>query len=343
MSVALLLEELRRRDIDLRAEGGQLRCSAPVGALGPELREQLQQHKGDILEFLRAAEALGRQQRAIVPLQPHGKRISVFAVAGHNGDVFCYRALAQHLGDDQPFFGLQPPGLDGQSAPIASVEDLAAYFAAQIRAFRPDGPYAIAGYCAGGTVAFELAQQLRRHGAAIPFVALFGSPYPGWYRFLPQLRRSLVQQAARVRKHARALATLSAAEWRSYIAGKLHQRMAQRDANRLAAADPVLVRRAQVEVATLAAVRRYTPAPFAGRVCLFLPSRAWLHSSRWLPAARDTEEFWGPDGCDGDNMLREPHVSAIADLFKHCRDGSETGREHSESPDTIQARPAHTH
>ena len=122
-----------------------------------------------ILGFLNSAKVLADQPRAIVPLQPLGTRPPVFAVAGHNGDVFCYRALAQHLGDDQPFFGLQPPGADGQSQPLTSVEDLAAYFASQIRAFQPNGPYLLAGYCAGGTIAFELARQLfggRCDGAA---------------------------------------------------------------------------------------------------------------------------------------------------------------------------------
>src|SRR5205823_4933449 len=88
------------------------------------------------------------------PLERRGTRTPVFAVAGHNGDVFCYRALAQQLGDDQPFFGLEPPGLDGRSEPLRRVEDLAAYFAEQMRAFQPGGPYILAGFCAGGTVAF---------------------------------------------------------------------------------------------------------------------------------------------------------------------------------------------
>src|SRR2546427_7475953 len=35
--------------------------------------------------------------------------------------------------------GLQPPGLDGRSEPLTRVEDLAAYFAAQIRTFHPNG------------------------------------------------------------------------------------------------------------------------------------------------------------------------------------------------------------
>jgi thioesterase domain-containing protein len=329
VSVTALLAELRRRDLQVWADGDQLRCSAPAGVLTPEVRDQLQRHKRVILEFLRSAEALARQERAIVPLQPRGAHVPVFAVPGHNGDVFCYRALAQHLGDDQPFFGLQPPGVDGEREPLRRVEDLAAYFAAQIRAFRPDGPYVIAGYCAGGTIAVELARQLLEQGATISFVALFASPYPAWYRFLPQLRERVVQKIERARTHLRALAPLSFAARRRYVTDTLHQRKARREAGRhaaLAAPDPVLVRRARVEAATLAGVRRYTPAEFAGRVSLFLPNKECLHPGsallRWRPVARYTDEYCGPDDCSGDSMLLEPCVPVIAERFKSCRDRS---------------------
>lgn len=326
MSVAALLAELRSRDMQLWADGDQLRCNAPAGVLTPQLRDQLQRHKGVILEFLRSAEALARQQRAIVPLQARGGRVPIFAVPGHNGDVFCYRALAQCLGDDQPFFGLQPPGVDGQRNPLTRVEDLAAYFAAQIRAFRPDGAYVIAGYCAGGTIAFELARQLREQGATIKLVALFASPYPTWYRFLPQLRERVAQYLERVGVHLRALASRSNAERRRYISDRLGQRRARREASRearrRASPDPVLVQRARVETATLFGVRRYTPRHFAGRVGLFLPNRAWLRPSdarlRWERVAPDTEEYFGPADCGGDGMLLEPHVPATAELFRSC-------------------------
>jgi thioesterase domain-containing protein len=320
----MFLASLRDRDIQVWAEGDRLRCSAPTGTLTPELREELRQRKDEVLKFLQSAGSIVRQSRGIVPLQPRGTYPPVFAFGGHNGDVFCFRFLAQHIGEDQPFFGLQPPGLDDQKEPLERVEDLAAYFAAEIRAFRPNGPYVIAGYCAGGTIAFELARQLLRNGAAVSTLALFGAPYPTSYRLLPQLRRRFVNQVARAVKHARALASLPAGEKRSYIAEKL----------RNARLDPVLVQRSKVARATFLALRRYVPGYFDGPLSLFVPCRQWAGARdelmRWRAVAKQVQEYFGPDTCNGDVMLREPYVSTFAGLFRQCR-VKRAGRESSSS------------
>ena len=293
-----------------------------VKALTPELRDQLRHRKSDIVEFLRSAKTIAQQQGAIVPLQPRGSLPPIFAVGGHNGDVFCYRALAQHLGNDQPLYGLQPPGLDGESAPLQCIEDLAAYFATQIHAFRPDGPCIVAGYCAGGTIAFELARQLRREGMTILFLALFGAPYPSRFRRLPMLRGRLRQQAERVLRHARVLAPRPLREWPAYIADRRRTRAAYRAAQGAAAGDPGLVLRGKVERATVAAGRRYTPGRFDGRLCLFVPSQDWVHSIdeplRWQSVAQDAERYFGPQDCDFNSMLLEPYAATFAELFQQA-------------------------
>ena len=326
MIVPALLQELRSRGIRIWADGDQLRCTAPTGVLTPELREQLRQRKTDIVDFLRSAQTLARQERAIVPLQPQGKRAPIFGVPGHNGDVFCYRFLAQQLGNDQPFFGLQPPGADGQREPLTCIEDLAAYFAAQILAYRPDSPYVITGYCAGGTIAFELARQLLEQGATIRFVALFTSPYPTAYRALSQLRQRVAGKVERVSTHARALLSLSNRERRQYIIQRLRDQKARRSAPP-ASPDPVAVLRARLEAATIVGLRRYAPRHFDGRLSLFLPNKGWLRPGspmlRWRRVARETEKYVGPDGCHGDHMLLEPHVPVFAGLFRGGRDAAE--------------------
>jgi thioesterase domain-containing protein len=317
--VSAFLQELQSRDIRVWADGDQLRCTAPAGVLTPELREQLRERKTDIVEFLRSAQTLARQERAIVPLQPHGTRAPIFGVPGHNGDVFCYRFLAQQLGEDQPFFGLQPPGVDGQREPLTSIEDLAAYFAAQILTYRPDSPYVITGYCAGGTIAFELARQLLEQGSDIRFVALFTSPYPTVYRPLSQFRQRVADKVERVNAHARALLSRSNGARREYIIHRLRDWKARRNAPP-ASPDPVEVLRAKIQAATIVGLRRYTPRHFDGRLSLFIPNKGWLRPGspmlRWKRVARETEQFVGPDGCHGDHMLLEPHVPVIADLFR---------------------------
>jgi thioesterase domain-containing protein len=329
VSVAAFLEELRSHDVQVWPEGDQLRCNAPAGVLTPALRDQLRERKRDIVQFLRSAETAARQQRAIIPLQPRGDRIPVFAVGGHNGDVFCYRALAQHLGPNQPFFGLQPPGLDGESEPLTTVEELAKYFAAQIRASRPSGASIIAGYCAGGAIAFELAWQLLQQGASIGFVALFAGRYPTWFRPLAQMRQRVVGCADRVETHAHALAPLSNGERRRYLTDMFGRLIARPDVRRPTEADPALALRAKVQRATMEGIRRYRPPYLPGRLSLFLPSSKARRPTeglvRWRTLAREVEEYCGPDGCEGDVMLLEPHVPAIAALFQRCRDGNQEG------------------
>jgi thioesterase domain-containing protein len=329
VNTAAFLATLRGRDIQVWAEGGQLRCSAPPGTLSTEFRDELRQRKSDILKFLDTAQSLARQQRAIIPLQPRGTRTPVFAVAGHNGDVFCYRTLVQYLGDDQPFFGLQPPGLDGQSQPLTCIEDLAAYFAAQIKAFQPEGPYIIAGYCAGGATAFELAQQLLRAGSTVKVLALFGAPYATAYQFRSQMRLRFETQWARVSGHVRALASLSGAQRRAYILEKLKLILPRSDAEskinpatagqKSKISPEVLAQRIKVQRATFVALARYNPSHFAGRLLLLLPCKAWAHSSRkplrWRSVAEHVEEHYGPDDCHTDVMLLEPHAAVFAKLF----------------------------
>ena len=52
MNASALLEDLRRRDVALEAEGGRLHVDAPAGAITDELRAALEENKGRLLELL---------------------------------------------------------------------------------------------------------------------------------------------------------------------------------------------------------------------------------------------------------------------------------------------------
>ena len=314
MNIAEFLESLRQLGVQLRVDDGNLRVNAPTGVLNAERRARIAERKPEIIEFLSLADKVRDQQPAIVPLQPLGSKPPIFAAAGHNGDVFCYRALAQQLGADQPFFGLQPLGYDPNSEPITRVEDLAAYFARQILAFRPGQECIIVGYCAGGTVAFELLRQLRAVGHPIKRFVLIGAPLSTWYRW-PSYSLSLARYWL----------------WRSLRACRLAFRLGGRKATqtlleRIAptvATDEqdrtLLARRHKVEQATAKAVTKYEPAQQDIHADIILPASYVVQTRdsllQWKAFVTSHRCFTCTVDCTNETMLLPENAPHVAGLF----------------------------
>jgi len=324
VNALVLLSELRSRDIYVWEESGRLKCDAPAGALTPELVETLRERSDELIGFMRSTRSAANRLTAMVPLQPRGSAPPIFGVPGHNGDVFCFISLARHLGEDQPFYGLQPPGVDGRERPFECIEDLAAHFEEQIRAFNPNGPFVVVGQCAGCVTAFELGRRLHESGAAVESVALFGAPFAARFGRLPRLLDDAEawtkEQIRRTAAHASALRSRKPAQWREYFAEKLGLVRSQRAGGDAAKPDAVLTLRAAVERATLEAARRYRPRRFGGRLRLFLPSHAAPRTRdqplRWRAFAAESEVWYGPTGCRADTMLREPYAKKVAEAFR---------------------------
>lgn len=295
MDAAALLSTLRAREVRLWIEDAQLKCSAPVGALDAELRKDLASQKQEIMAFLRQAEALKSGPASIVPIKPEGSRPPIFAVSGHGGDVFYFLPLARHLHVEQPLIGVQPPGLDG-SEPLTSVEALARYEIEQIRRYRPHGPYLIAGHCAGGTLAFEVAQQLVAAGQEVALLALIGSPFPTMFG-----RASLLW--VRLSSYAEALTPRA-------FARRLRLRLERQKAQALLGS-AALTARQRVEGATVAAVHGYAPRLYRGRVDLFVTADRWHRAHLWRAFAGTLREHHLED-FGVDDLLLGPHVSILA-------------------------------
>ncbi len=126
----------------------------------------------DLAQILRG-EASSSGWSPLVAIQTNGSRPPIFCFHGAGGNVLNYRDLSKHLGTDQPFYGLQSQGLDGSCPPLTKIEDMAALYVKDIRKIQAHGPYLLAGYCGGGTIAFEAAQQLQAMNEPIALLALF--------------------------------------------------------------------------------------------------------------------------------------------------------------------------
>ncbi len=117
-----------------------------------------------------------------VPIRAGGSLPPLFCVHTIGGNLFHYFELARALPDDQPVIGLNAVGVGGGEPARTSVEAIAADCIAAMREQQPHGPYRIAGFSSGGTVAFEMAQQLLAAGEQIAFLGLLDTWAPGVYR-----------------------------------------------------------------------------------------------------------------------------------------------------------------
>jgi amino acid adenylation domain-containing protein len=140
----------------------------------------------------------------LVEIQSGGSSTPLFFVPGGGGNVLYFYALARRLGPEQPFYGLQSMGLDGESEPCNRVEDMAWRYIEAIRTVQPQGPYLLGGHCFGGIVAFEMAQQLERQGQEVALLAILDAPAP-------------------IAGNVPAMAGLDNAAWLAKIAGSIEE------------------------------------------------------------------------------------------------------------------------
>ncbi len=132
--------------------------------------------RGPTIEQLAAILQQDVQSASLSPLvsiQPHGSRPPLFFMHAEGGNVLEYYPLARSLGTDQPFYALQSDLLNGHvPASTLRLEDMAARYIREIRKVQPTGPYFLGGWCLGGYLAYEAAQQLRAQGEEVALLAM---------------------------------------------------------------------------------------------------------------------------------------------------------------------------
>ena len=212
----------------------------------------------------------------LAQIQPKGSAVPFFCVHGGAGSTLFLHRLARAMGNDQPLYGFEPEGLDGGRFQRTSVQAMAAHYIAEIRKVQPTGPYCIGGYCFGGLVAHEMAQQLRAQGERTPLVALFSAqlryhravPAPRFNSDTPASPRGRKEKLLRLLRSPARTVT-----WRMRRLGfaarsKLHA-AACKILLSLGLKVPQAMRTLYV-ARTLGAVEKaYKPQPFAGKLVLF--------------------------------------------------------------------------
>ncbi|QKY12014.1 non-ribosomal peptide synthetase [Janthinobacterium lividum] len=105
-------------------------------------------------------------------IRADGKMTPLFLIHPGEGEIGYARALSKWIDADIPVYGLAASGfLPGERASTL-VEEMAAHYLAQVRKVQPHGPYRLAGWSAGGSIAYEMANQLAGADEVVEFLGL---------------------------------------------------------------------------------------------------------------------------------------------------------------------------
>jgi FkbH-like protein len=120
-----------------------------------------------------AAAGRGEARQSLRLLRPGAEAgPALFLVHDGDGEILLYMNLARRLPEDLAVYGIEPHGTDRCPTILTTIPEMAAYYIARVREACPSGPYLLGGMCAGGTIAFEMAMQLRAAGQPVGLVAL---------------------------------------------------------------------------------------------------------------------------------------------------------------------------
>lgn len=117
--------------------------------------------------------------RSLVPLRPGQGAHNFFFVHDGDGETLLYQNLARRLPAQFSVFGIEPHTTHGVVLAHASIEAMASHYIGLIKQHQLTGPYFLGGMCAGGVIAFEMAQQLEKSGHQASLVLMLDSAAPG--------------------------------------------------------------------------------------------------------------------------------------------------------------------
>ncbi|MDB6019201.1 MAG: Glutamate-semialdehyde aminotransferase [Pedosphaera sp.] len=285
---------------------------------------QFFQHQtiAELAKVVNTSQAVQSQETnwsSLVTLQPNGSKPPFFLIHTSPGDVLGYMKLVYYLGNDQPCYGFQSLGLHQKEAAHTTLEAMAAHYVKLLREFQPEGPYYLGGWCFGGNVAWEMAQQLAAAGQTVALLALLEtwaqSPPITYYRYyIHRLGCLLELGPMAVARHFK----------RKYLSAFKAAPVANPEDNDFAfgaTQHGPLKNREYVYGINLAATRKYKCRPYPGIVTLF--NGTYYESldiippqSGFMTLASGVEIHLVPGGHR--SVIKEPSVRILADKLKAC-------------------------
>jgi len=266
----------------------------------------------------------------LVEIQKGESKTPLFLVHGAGGNILIYRDLARRLGPEYPVYGFQSQGLDGKKPILTKIEDMASNYIQEIKSIQPEGPYFIGGYCMGGSVAYEMAQQLQKSGEKVGLVILFETYN---YSNIPEqtFLDKIYYYIQKADFHWRNFLLLNPKKKWTFILEKVKVAIGRRKVlyGILKSRIGNIFHKKEDQSSILSKIWKtndqaafdYIPKPFSGKIVQFLPIKEYAHhlgpELGWEKLAQgELETHRLPIYPAG--MLVEPFVELLAEKLKIC-------------------------
>ncbi|MCP4151297.1 MAG: hypothetical protein GY757_26370, partial [bacterium] len=118
-------------------------------------------------------------------------------------------------------WGLRADTLENYAPRNITIEELARHYIKKIEKVQPEGPYKIAGWSIGGTIAFEMARRLEQTNRGVALLALFDTQEPREHRAKNRNEFTLQSELETLRDFAAKLNTLPGAPKENRIHEKI--------------------------------------------------------------------------------------------------------------------------
>ncbi|WP_420643168.1 condensation domain-containing protein [Candidatus Leptofilum sp.] len=286
----------------------------------------------------------GDSWTSLVPIRSKGSKPPFFCIHGVTGDILWLKDLADLMDDDQPFYGIQARGLDGEAEPFDRLDEMAAYYLKQIRRVQPTGPYYLGGYCMGGDIAYEVARQLQAAGEEVPILTVIDPPPADLSERAPLNGRFLINFVHNTPSWLREFMRLGGGEIYSRVRRKgrvalraLWQkiRSQSRDAGMTATdvidqADDLPEYRQKLIESHLDALLHYTHSGYDGEVIVYeAKSRPLLnpgnHANEWVAYVSRPIIVRTLPGSHS-SILHRPHVIQLAEDLQNSLDQAQNAQ-----------------
>ncbi|MEH2034162.1 MAG: AMP-binding protein [Nostoc sp.] len=276
--------------------------------------------------------------------QQQGEKLPFFCIHPVMGVASVYSDLAELLGQEQPFYGLQSAGITGEGKSKDCIEDIAAEYIHGIQQVQPEGPYCLGGWSFGALVAFEMAQQLQQVGQTIVLLALIDTPAfcdnrtQNFFQMAKFLVNSILRNlgpyldetvdhfltAVEERQLTQQIGTQTSKPLDFLVEPGSIAKVVAHQSKLSKLFQPAARRLFQVIQANNLALLKYKPQPYPGKVTLFRTSKQTGKNPQ------DATLGWGDLAIGGVeihqipgnhlNLVLPPHVEVLAEKLKACLD-----------------------